>query len=383
MNLTQRIGSIDSLKFLFAIGIAYFHFVASQNEWMTQCSNLIVRGLIKYSVNLRYLVDFFFIAAGYFLVMSYKNLRIIDFIKNKYARLVPLMALYTFTIFFFNKIGWTTPAFKDESIIFQLLLIDNIGLTLQNSGVAWFLSAYFFVICLYYTIIRSCNSKHLIIFVLMFLSYSFLIHQQKGDLAGTFRTYYNVLNVGVLRGFGGMGLGYFLGIYHKEQLSHKMHQNKTNVFMSIIEIFLFGYLLFFLLYRNTNENAFCYIIAFVCVFIFSIKNLGVITYILNKNMLSQFGKYAFAIYMVHEPVSKIFVKPVLNNYPKLLANYPIFIIGSYLGLVFICAILSYHFVEVPGAKLMKKLLFPQPATGVKNVENLERERERDSSCQAS
>ena len=366
--MREKLKNIEFLRFIFAIMIAFHHYTSS--EFIRNSTNIWVKNLPNITFNLPFIVDFFFVISGFFLIYTYRGISETDFIKKKYCQLFPLMFLYVFSIKIFSMFGFTNPSGEP---IFSLLLLDSVGLTLSHSGVAWFISAYFFVICFYYFLLKNFTLKNikLFLFLSIYLSYAFLIHQNNGNIA-TNKIFYCVINGSILRACAGIAIGCFIAWQYK-----KAAGTAPRIIYTFLEGLCMGCLIYFLLLKNPQWNSLIYLLVFCCFFNLFLLKRGWISQFFEKNWSVVLGKYALAIYMVHEPLLRIIRPLVFNAHSDFLTNHILISTLLYLSGVLIIAVLAHHFVEVPGAKLMKKLLFPQPATDAKNVGNLERERERE------
>lgn len=370
----NRVRSVDFLRIVFAFLIAFHHF--TNTGAIKNSLNIFVSSLPHNTFNLPFIVDFFFIIAGFFLVTTYKKQKTIDFIKYKFSKLFPLMLLYITLIKFFSILGLTTYSFKE--CIFSLLLLDNVGITLSNSGVAWFISAYFVTICFYYHLIANFSKKsvNMIVFFLIYFSYSFLIHKQNGNISGTSATYYNIINVGMLRAIAGIGIGYYIAIWYQHIKQIKfVCSNKLIIACSLLEVLSLSYLTYFLLIKNPNLNSLIYILTFCILMMSMLINKGVLSKLLNLKIFTKLASYSLAVYMIHEPVLRITRPLIFDKYPEFVTNHIGEAILCYFIIVFVSAVIAHHLIEIPGSKLLNKLLFSQAENSSLNVENPERERE--------
>lgn len=338
MKNSNRFASIDFLRFLFAILIAFHHYLNTSS--IRYSSNNYISSLYDRTFNLPYIVDFFFILAGYFLIRNWKNINFTSFVINKYIKLVPYMLIYLLLIKFLATLNITTYSFKES--IFSILLLDNIGFTKENSGVAWFLSSYFFIIIFYYYLYKNIDQKYvyLLIISLVYFSYTFLINKQQGSLLGTNTVYNDFFNVGILRAVAGIGLGSLIGSIH----FHSYNLKNMKLLYSIIEIALLYLLLRFLLWKNYNLNGLIYIVTFCFLLIFFIFRKGIISIVLDNNYSIILGRYSLAIYMMHEPILR-FIRPIfLEQYPAFIDNHFILVSCCYLFWVIFFSICIQKYV---------------------------------------
>ena len=369
----NRIKNIDFLRILFALLIAFHHF--TNTGAIKNSADIFVRSLPQNTFNLPFIVDFFFIISGFFLIISWKKQPTIAFVKNKFSRLFPLMLLYLALIRLWKFLGITDYSFRES--VFSLLLLDNVGLSIHNSGVAWFISAYFVTICFYYYLLKNFNSKNvqLAIFLLIYFSYAFLVHRQNGNISGTNMTYGYIFNVGMLRALAGIGIGYFIGLWYR-QYNYIEDTPRQKIIYSILEACSLSYMIYFLLIRNPNLNSLLYVMTFCVLFTLFLLNKGIISQFFNNNISVICGRYALAVYMIHEPVLRITRPLIFDKYSQLVTDHIWYMTGVYITIVAVSAVIAYHFVEIPGTKMIKKLLFPKEESTA-TAGNLERERERE------
>lgn len=368
-----RIKNIDFLRILFALMIAFHHF--TNMGAIKNSTNLFVSSLPAATFNLPFIVDFFFVMAGFFLVVAWKEQTVTEFIRNKFIKLFPLMLCYLLLIRLWSFMGIIDYPYKDS--LFSLLLLDNVGLSINNSGVAWFISAYFVTVCFYYALIKNFrkDNVNLTIFLLIYFSYAFLVHKQNGNISGTYKTYYNILNVGMLRSIAGIGVGYFIGLWFKKLQSFQSSA-KEKIIYTFAECSCFAYMIYFLLIKNPNLNSLVYVMTFCVLFMLFLLNKGYLSQLFNNNLSVVLGRYALAVYMIHEPVLRITRPEIWNKYPMFVTNHIVLTILAYLAIVFASAFIVHHLVEIPLGRIVNKLLFPV-VEDTENGRNLrERERER-------
>lgn len=261
MNSQKRIEQVDFLRFIFALLIALFHFYST--SIFSESTSHFIQHIVNSARNLSYIVDFFFIMAGYFLVRTENCETTIEFVKRKFLLLFPWMLLYIILMWLISAVGLINYDFNNA--LFSLLLIDNIGITLGNSGVAWFLSVYFVVTSLYYFLIKNFDLKHVKLFVLIvvYLCYCFLIQKQHGNIRASEIVYYNILQAGFIRGLAGVGFGCLIAWFF-DGICCFFNNKWMN---SILEVLLLLYTIFFLLLGNPQLNSLVYVFSFSLLFL--------------------------------------------------------------------------------------------------------------------
>lgn len=176
--------------------------------------------LNKSSFNGNKSVEFFFIISGFFLIYGFnKNLSTFDFIKKKIIRLSPLMLFFNI-IYLILSLFTKSIKYDTYNNILSLLFLGNIGVTKShgNLRIFWYVSVLFWVSFLYFYLLKYFERKNINLFsaISIWFSYVFMIQARNGNISDILKTYNNIFVVGLLRGLGGMGIGYFIGSIYKE-----------------------------------------------------------------------------------------------------------------------------------------------------------------------
>ena len=174
-----------------------------------------------------------------------------------------------------------------------------------------------------------------------------------GDMSPTLKIC-GAFNIGLLRGLGGIGLGYFIGEFYKvfgEKTVAAKFNLKQTLSVSIIEFMC----LFF-----TINNLFLHIIKFnkmiIFVIVFSfltalfIFKKGIFSNLLDISFWSNLSKYTYSIYMVH-CLCLVTIQVFLFKYHMdFIMSHLILCIVLSLIICLFAGILIYYFVEVPAKK---------------------------------
>lgn len=362
----ERFLNVDFLRFVFAVCIFVFHYyrpyrLAGLGGEFKALINITSSGYVA--------VQYFFIIAGFFLVYTLnKNLSVIDFIKKKIIRLWPLIA-FLFVFFIFADLVGYVKHFDLYNNILSLLFLGNSGVTLKmvDFGWSWFVSVLFFVSIFYFYIFKyfKKTSYNFWISLLVLLGYTFIIHTSKGGvgLSVNFKDTINITNMGLVLGISGMGLGYLIHEFYQYLKSQPFVSSiKSVITYTIIE----GYLLGFVIYetgfhRIKFNNKIILIVAFTGLFLTFLLKRGFISRILDNKFSAILGRYAFSLYMTHGALWIILYNIFVKHYKSICLAHPYLsgVICFIMCMIF--AILTYHFVEVPAGKFLKKKFFPQKA----------------------
>ncbi len=377
--MKEKLKNIEFLRFLLAEILVLFHL----KDFLFRPFNYIpeykyIDAALK---NGEQVVDFFFIISGFFLVYTLKNITTLDFIKKKIIRLLPCMIVVASLYWVESLFGITQFNFLN-TFLSDIFMFNSTGLVTTKGSMSsvWFIAILFWVSIFYFYLLRYFNPKNinLTICLIVWLSYTLLIQARHGSLNGNSITIvYSFLSLGLIRGLAGIGIGCFIGLLY---LAHPIQNNreKNNYIYTVCEVFLFfGIFSHMSFYSNPINDDLIYLIAFIVLFMSFLYNNGYLSKFLNSNISVILGKYSFCLFISHGLFLKLVKQIFSTNFIQhhIYATPFIFLI--------ICSIFAailHHFIEVPGAKLMKKWLFTE---GEKSSQTAEiRARERESSCRA-
>ena len=355
----EKIKNIEFFRILFILQLVIMHFAGSPNYGFNKMfpDILIFQQMNNSMQNGHIVVEFFFIIAGFFLVLTYRNLSFVDFVKNKFIRLFPLVALGIIIIWIANFINWGSPDIYKG--IFDLLFVQNIGLSIQPIGFFWFVSVLFWVLLFYYYIIKNYERKNvdLAIGLITFFSYCLIMNYTNENFADFSINIGGFLNVGLLRGLAGIGLGYFLGNWYKDNfvkiknLKFSMYQK---LIASVIEGSLLFYIIFNLSFYSMKNNRMILIFAFLGLFIMFLLKQGIISRFLDNNVSLVLGRYAFSLYIM-DCVTRMLLGKNVESYGDFVHVHPLLSFQIMILILIIFAIASYHLIEQPAIKYLKKM----------------------------
>ena len=285
-----------------------------------------------------------------------------DFIKKKIIRLWPLL-LFGFILFAVAGL-FKLVKFDIYSNILTLFFFETTGLNLKQSinGISWFVSVLFFVSIFYFYIFKyfKKTSYNFFISLLVLFGYTFLVHATNGAINGHVKTIYNVFTLGVMHGLTGMGLGYLIHEFFKYTKTQPYTDSiKSVIGYTIIE----GFLLCFVVYESgfhimPFNNKIILVMAFAVLFLTFLFKRGFISRLLDNKFSNIIGRYAFTLYMIHAPFWP-YLKLFLLPYKNFFVIHPYFCICICFISCLLFAILTYHLIEIPAGKFLKKKFFPQ------------------------
>ena len=358
----ERFLNVDFLRFVFAMFIFLHHFCAKGRlgGLGDAFKELVVNTSTNYIA-----VQYFFIIAGFFLIYTLnKNLSMMDFIKKKIIRLWPLIA-FVVCLYLLADILGVIKHFDLYGNILSLLFLENSGVSLKwgNVGHDWFISVLFIISIFYFYIFKyfKKTSYNFFIPILVLIGYTFFVHATKGSIGGHIKTINNFLNLGMINGLTGMGLGYLIHeFYQYLKTLPFVNTIKSTIIYTVIE----GYLLGFVFYESGFHkmhfnNKIILVVGFSVLFITFLLKRGLISRFFDNKVSAILGHYSLSLYMTHG-----FLWNVLNHYwikahKEICLGHPYLSVGGCFIICLIFAVLTYHFVEVPAGKYLKKKFFPQ------------------------
>lgn len=306
-------------------------------------------------------VEMFFIISGFLLLYTFnEKISVFEFLTKKIIRFLPIMLFLGFCYYIFSL--FTHSSFKSYEYVYDLLFLNNIGITLSASNIlgSWFISVLVFVSLFYFYILKSFKKQHanLIIALCTYLSFVLLVNLSQGTLAGHIKIYNNLFNAGLLRGLSCIGLGYFICQtynFFTPIIQRQKDSFKSFILCSIIEIYLFAFTFNNLLFHNMSfNNKTILLISFSGLFFMFLINKGILSKLAGLEIFSKLSKYSLSIYLSHLFIYR-FMKYYLWNLD--INKYISAVITILAAIVF--SILIYHFIELPSFKfLQRKILNP-------------------------
>lgn len=361
MEKMEKIKNIEFLRVIGCFSIIALHVFMCIVEKISDIS--LFNHLRNMTGNGQKAVDLFFILSGIFFVITLNIKKsYIDFIKKKIIRLLPVLYWCTFLGFILFLFHITN--FNLYSNILNLLMLSGIGLNHCNTSVDvfWYVSSMFWVLLLLFYLLKNFDKKYIYLFMMLsiYFCYSFLIQAKAGKINAPNQYFYTFIKVGTLRAIGGIFSGFFIGSWYKNNLNkikEYIPNLKVKIIISIIEFMCIFFIINNLFFRFAKiREDLIFIVVFVIICILFLLNKGFISNFFNKDIWSILGKYTYSIYMTHV----IFITFILHVLSKdnyyFVHLYPILtILYSFLG-IFLLGIFTYHFIEEPCTRYLKKKL---------------------------
>ncbi len=348
--------NIEFFRFLLAEILVFFHlkgilFYPFQHIPMYDYLNRKV-------VNGEQVVDFFFIISGFFLIYTYKNISIVAYIVKKLSRFFPTLIVVAFlywvaSLFGYGRFnGWQT-------FVSDILLFNSSGFVTSKGsmGSVWFICVLFWVSLFYFYLISNFERKHIniVIALIVWCSYTLLIQSSRGSLNGNSITVIaSVFPKGFVRGLAGIGVGYLIGVcfLNPQRICLNFKPKVQYAIYTVLEIVLFltvfSHITF---YKNPIKDDVLYIVLFSILLFLFLGRKGWLSNFFESKFSGILGRYSFCLFISHG----LFLKFFNAFFPKsFIESFPALIPILFLGISSCFAVILYHCVEKPGARLFKK-----------------------------
>jgi peptidoglycan/LPS O-acetylase OafA/YrhL len=359
-----KIKNIEFLRFLLCATIVIFH---SRPQLLTFLRNdITLYGDIISNSAWGYLsVDAFFMISGFFLFLKTDfTQKFSDFAKKKLIRLMPVVV-------FMLLLGWITSLFTPAinfhryENIFTLLNIQNIGITFSHGvfTASWYVSALFWSMCFYFYLYKILQDKrwfNLITACTIFFCYSLLLHAN--DWINPKNVAY-VFNIGMMRAFAGLGVGYFLSMIYKDNIE-KIRITTLNIwqklFVTAFEVYILSFTFYHLcLHKMNYDNPMIIILAFIpLIWLFLIKK-GYLTRLLENDLSVLLGQFTFSIFLTHQYVIKLWKYYICEAHKQWVIGHSVLNLVLFFVTVAVFGVVVYYLVEKPVTKYLLKKFQPK------------------------
>lgn len=341
----KRLYHIDFLRFVFAVYIVYYHILHANIMPFVQ-EIAIYADLAKRSDYAANLVAFYFILGGVFLYRSFRartDIGIFDYILSRIIRLWPVLCIAILTEWAFN------PSIPWETNFLRLFFLQCSGLTLEYKGILWYVSSFFFVSIFYYAVLRIFR-KDKALFAVALLTYFCLVFQinyTNGSIGGRETVLY-VVNLGVLRGLWGMGLGILVEALHvkiceKQRISSVKPRRAFQLFRVFFELVAVFYIGRYFLCSPERANHLAVVLMFIGLLISMLFPGGFIETLFNRRYLGRLGKHSYSIYVFQQTSFYVMRNTLWKN--QMFVRQPIVALGISVLLSILLGIAAYYVIE--------------------------------------
>ena len=339
-KMEGKLKNIEFIRIIGCIAIILFHLLYNSDLEITKNGNKAV--------------DLFFIISGFFFIYKINlNISLFQFVKHKLIRLYPVILFAFLIVFILSLFGIFHINFYNE--IFLLLGLTGTALSTNiyemPLGQCWYCSSLVWILVLFFYLLKNYKIKNvnLVIALGVFFCYSFILDARNGIINGMTDNYYHIFNLGLMRAFGGIGIGYFIGNWYKDNCQ-KFFNLKLGFFPKIYISVLEFICLYFVISNLTFHNSFCpnhfiFIIAFIILIMLFLFKKGYLSQFFDKQIFCQLGKYSYSIFVTH----LIVIYPLRQFYFD--KNWMVLNPGlCYISIMAACillGIITYHLIEKP------------------------------------
>lgn len=322
--------------------------------------------LFKMTTNGQKGVEFFFILAGLFFYLGIAKdsaLSLYDFIRKKIIRMWPVMAWGVALAFILSLFGLVRFHYWDN--IYTLLFLHGTALqgAYGNISPSWFCSVLLFHFVLFFYLYKNIPEKWFwfIVCIGIYVSYGMILQAKNYKINDPFRVFGYIFNVSMLRAWGGIGIGMLLGLWHKD-CATKIAAYQLNIWQKILLSALEFVLLYFminnlLLHKFQHNNQFMFIIVFTALVGCFLMSKGYVSALFNREIFPKLSKYIYSVFITHQVIIGVLKRNLWIPHRDLIESYPIINMVGTLFIIICVGVLTYHLVEVPAAKYLRKKWF--------------------------
>lgn len=362
INDLNKIQNIEFLRVLGCTAIIFLHFFHNKTFHKIFIDFEMYNHLYTVTSNGQKAVDLFFILSGVFFVLTLDTRKsMLAFVKKKLIRLWPVLIFTLGLALIFSAFGLIK--FQTYNNIFALLGLSGTGLVLGtgNVGVFWYVSSMMWTLITLFYFIKNYEKKHVYLLVgcTIFFCYSFLIHAKGGKINHQTQTFYYVFNVGMMRAFAGIGIGYFIGEWYQhncDKIQQFVPSLKAKIFITLIELSSLIFIIKYLFIKKIGyKNDVIFILAFTVLIILFLTNKGYVSNFFDKKIWVMLANYTYSFYMTHALFLAGLRNSVWSSHTELIMQYPIINIIATLALISVVGVFTYHYIEVPAKNYLTKL----------------------------
>ena len=358
-----KIFQLDLIRLIASVSIVVFHLFGKKN--LQRFAEIpLYSFLTSASRNGRWATDLFFILSGFFLVYTFNSKNTVyQFIKKRVLRFWPVLVFIMACYFVLHLFGLCK--FNLFWYMFTFLGLSGTGIAGNHTVVVpfWYVSALLWVSAGLYFLMRHVDRKKLniIVIVLVVLAYTLLFQVPINFKQLLFaQTWHGIINVGMLRAIGGIGIGYLVAQWYQNYIKRKTNNvmRPGNEKLVTVAEFIGVMFLLYSFFLNTNglQHISVMLVLYIVLFGFMLLNRGWLSQKLNKQTyVNILARYTYSLYMCHSLVFLFLRKVFWIPYPKIVRAEPI---GN-LVLTFVCVIImtaiTYHCVELPAKKWVSRI----------------------------
>lgn len=319
----EKIYNLDFLRVLFISGLVVHHFynvITSKwnNGWLG--------------------VPFFFMLSGFFLVYSLNiQQSIIDFVKNKLIRFIPLMFFTSLVV------GCLGGSFDVQKLLTELFLFPLTGISngFGYNHPAWFVAVLFWILLAYFYLLKHFNQS-IVNSIVFFVTFTSCIIMAQFDIYSKIRLFV---------GLGALGIGYFAGTFCLGLPRNTDH--KKSILFTFIEACI---LIFLIILMFSFLNVYCqatiyFLMAFLIILFY--LNKGYVSAFFEKAIFSKLSTYVLPVFLTHFILYAYVFKFFIKHYNAFIVEYRDIVCVGAVIVSFVFGAITYYFIQIPVLKSIK------------------------------
>ncbi len=305
-------------------------------------------------------VELFFILSGFFFAFKLNTAASLwEFLKKKIIRLYPVLIGCIILSGIISLFGILKFDLYSNFLVLCGALATPFDKNMPGVQVRpyWYVSGMLWCLLTYYYLLKNFNKKfvNLIIFVITFVTYALVIQVNGGKINNGCPTIYYIVTSKLLRAFAGIGLGYFIGNWWREN-GERISQISLNIYQKLLctvaELACLFFIIFNLMFHKVvYKNDMIFIVIFAITIMLFVAKKGYISQVLNDTKLGDisvfFAKYTYSIYMVHAIVLYTAAGSVWKYHKDIVFLHPYLNFCVTMLVMLGLGVVMYHFVEEP------------------------------------
>ncbi len=349
--LKEKLHNINFLRIIGAISIVLLHYHVRKVGGAGFYSYF--RSLTR---NGQKAVDLFFMISGLFFVLTLDTRKsVYDFLKKKVIRLWPVLLFATTILFVFSLLG--IRKFDIYANVLNILGIRALGYINGGGHISdfWYCSALIWTLLLLFYCRKYFDEKkfNLVLGIATILSYTILLQSHLFKINRDCPIFLNMVTGDMLRAIGGMGIGYFIGLWYQDNVEKiKAYQPSVNVKIAISTLetlclfFIISRLMFF---KMNQKQDMIFIVSFMVIIVLFLFKKGFLSRLCDAPIMDTFARYTYSLYLTHKLVFYL-GEFITKKFPTLFFEHQILFFASNMVVAVAFAIFTYHFVETKAIK---------------------------------
>ena len=354
---------IEFLRIIGCIAIVLLHFCYGNGLGEFAGDDKFFRKAMSMTSSGQKAVDLFFIISGFFFAWTLNTEKTLcEFLQKKLIRLYPPF-VFSILLFVIGAITAGIP-FTFYQNIMDLLILNGTPLSIHkgNGIVFWYVSTLLWITTLFFYCRKHFSKPAVDLFIAAasFFSYAFIIHAKDGIINNHLQTFGYVFSCSMLRGFGGLGLGYFIGEWYKkyqQQISNLHFSWKFKAVFTVLEfICLYFIINNLMLHRPRFHNHLLFVISFAAIIILFLLKQGYISKLLERRIWIFLSRYTYSIYVTHYFVRDLFKFTIWRHHKDFVLACPPLSLAIPVIISIVLGVVTYHLIEKPMINILTDLI---------------------------